>query len=155
MTFPLASPLLLGALIESGIPSKIAARDLKICQATVWRDKHRDLLDPEILAHANKTISDKMVLGATAAMDEFLDQVATGALTLSKPGALVKMASNALEAAGRYSALCGAQSFLKDTLAQYGVEPSHSVSRITLEQRVTVENNSATPQPVVMIMPKE
>jgi hypothetical protein len=148
-------PLAIKALAASGMkPLQIAAQ-LGVNRATVWRHRHDDLLDPALIQHASKTIADKMLLGATAAMDTFLDKAEEGQLNLCSPSALIKMSATALEASQAYAMACGANSFLKDTLSNYGVEQSHSVSRVTMEQRLTVEAAGVSTTTCSQTMPKK
>lgn len=139
------------ALAATGMSDTNIAATLQINRATAWRHKHKDLLDPELIAHATKTIADKMLLGATAAMDTFLDKAESNELRGCSPSALIKMSATAMDAARTYTASSGDRSFLGDTLSQYGVSTSHSVSRVTVE-RVTVDTkaSASTPQPVVV-----
>jgi hypothetical protein len=143
------------ALLQTGHGPSTVAKQLGISRATVWTLRHQALLDPALIQHASKTIADKMLLGATAAMDTFLDKAEEGQLNQCSPSALIKMSATALEASQAYAMACGANSFLKDTLSNYGVEQSHSVSRVTMEQRITVEAASASTTTCSQTMPKK
>lgn len=130
------------AMYENGQSTRDVAKSLHLSPATAWRLKHTAILDPEIVQHASKTIADKLLLSATAAVDTYLDKAQAGELTKERPKDLIRTATLALEGAGQYAALSGAKDMLANAFDTYGIQPSHSASRITLEQKVTVEKTN-------------
>jgi hypothetical protein len=130
------------ALAAMGKGDTEIARTLRMDRSTAWRLRHKELLQPELLDHAAKTLANKMILSATAALDSFLDKAEANELGDEPPGALIKMASTAMESASLYAAHSGTSSIVSDLAAQLGIVQSHSVSRMTLEQKITVESAS-------------
>lgn len=127
------------------------ARKLGLSPSTAWRLKHQHLLDPDLIQHVAKTIADKTLLCANAAVDTFLDQADNGELSKQTPIQLAKAASVLLQASGAYAALSGARDTFSAIVSEYGITPSHATSRVTVEQKITVESAThSTPEPHVL-----
>jgi hypothetical protein len=145
-----ANHLTAHALFQTGASIRSVAQTLGISPYSAWALKHRDLPDPSLVHHISKTISDKLLLAASSATDVILDKAMNDELKDEKPIELAKMASICLQSAGAYAALSGAKDTLGAIAAEFGIAPSHSASRVTLEQKITVESSQPrTPQPVV------
>ena len=138
-----ANAVAASALYERGYSSRQVAKELGLSPATAWRLKHQALADPELIRDATKSIANKMVLASTGAMDELLDRVETGKLNTERAVDLAKIASICLQSAGAYSALSGAKDLMSNLSESYGIQPSHSSSRMTFKQELSVES---TPQ---------
>src|SRR5215831_2765925 len=141
------------ALFDSGQNGTQIAQALGLSVGTVYRLRNQSLLDPDLIRHASKTVSDKLTLVASMAADEALQQSVTGQWAQMPAKDLVLMASKALEASGTYAALGGTNDPLAAIASAYAVEPAHAVSRITVTKQVTVE--SSAPQPVVIEHPSQ
>jgi hypothetical protein len=129
-------------MVQAGRTEREIVAAVGCVRSTVWKIKHQDLLDPELVDHASRTIANKLLLGATAAMDTYLDKATAGELNKEQPGRLIKMAATALDSYSTYAALSGAKDVLNNMLSDFGVQPSHSASRMTVEQKITVESAS-------------
>lgn len=125
------------ALYEQGASTTEVAKTLKISRASAWRLKHQALLEPGLIQHVSKTLADKALLSANAAIDAFLDQAETGALAKQAPVSLAKAASVLMQSAGAYAALSGAKDTLSSFVDEFGLTPSATSSRLTLTQQVT------------------
>lgn len=136
----LATQVTATALLAQGQSCIAVAKQLGVSRSTVWRLRHQDLLDPELVQHASKSLADKTLLGATAAIDTFLDQAQNGELSKCHPLQLAKAVSVLAQSSGAYAALTGAQDTFAKLAAEYGIEPSHSVSRLTVTKQVSIES---------------
>lgn len=139
------------AMYQAGSSTREVAKFLGVSPYTAWAFKHREVIDPTLVHHISKTISDKLLLAASSATDVILDKAMNDELKDEKPIELAKMASICLQSAGAYAALSGAKDTLGAIAAEFGISPSHSASRVTLEQKITVESTTHTPQPVVVV----
>ena len=137
-----ASLLTASAMYAAGSSSREVAKVLGVSPATAWRMKHQDILDPVLVQHASKTITDKMLLASTGAIDDLLERAVSGGFKEEKAVDLAKIASICLQSAGAYAAASGQGNTLGQLAAEFGIGSSHSVSRVTLEQKVTVESAS-------------
>ena len=130
------------AMFQMGSTVRQVAETLKISPYSAWSFKQREAVDPGLVQHLSKTITDKLLLAASSATDSILDKAMNGELKAEKPIELAKMASICLQSAGAYAALSGAKDTLGAIANEFGIGTSHSVSRVTLEQKVTVESAS-------------
>lgn len=140
----LANHLTAHALFETGVSIRSVAKQLNISPHTAWALKHRDIPDPSLIQHISKTISDKLLLAASSATDTILDKAMNDELKDERPIELAKMASICLQSAGAYAALSGAKDTMSAIAHEFGIQSSHSASRVTLEQKITVESASTT-----------
>lgn len=134
---PIANHLAVEALFAQGKNAREIAETLNISRSTVWRLRHQSLADPQLIQHVSKTLADKALLSANAAIDAFLDQAETGALAKQAPVSLAKAASVLMQSAGAYAALSGAKDTLSSFVDEFGLTPSATSSRLTLTQQVT------------------
>lgn len=144
---PTANLLAATALYEAGKSTREVAAALGIDKTTAWRLRHKTPLDPDLVKSCSKRVSDTLILTATMAAETALDRGFNGFEGVATKD-LVIMAGKALESAGNYAAATGQNSGLGDLLSAFGIERSHSVSRVTMTQSVSIEQ--ATPQPVVI-----
>lgn len=145
-----ANALVAQSLYEQGQSVRQVARHLGCSPATAWKYKHTALLDPDLIQHASKTISDKALLGATAAIDEILDQAETGQLKHSTPAALAKTASILMQSSQAYAAATGVRDTLASMMESFGLQPSHTASSLTVTQSVSVTVSGSAPAPRVV-----
>lgn len=145
---PEANALAAQALYEQGYSCSKVAKQLNVSRATAWRLKHSTLLDPSLIQHVSKTLADKALLGANAAVDTFLDKAENGELAHETPMALAKSASILMQSAGAYAALSGAKDTLSQFVDDFGLQPTHTASKLTITktQQVVVDlgNNETT-----------
>jgi hypothetical protein len=136
------------ALYDSGKNATEVASTLGISISTACRLRNQALLDPDLIKHASKTVSDKLTLVASLAADEALEAGITGKFKTIPAKDLTRIAATSLEAAGAHAAASGSNTGFGELSAVYGLEGSHSVSRVTLTKSITVEQSG--PQPVVV-----
>jgi len=136
------------ALFQTGASIRQVATTLGVSPYSAWAFKHRDNIDPALVQHISKSITDKLLLASSSAVDTILDQAMEGKLAQEKPIELAKIASICLQSAGAYAASCGSRDMLGSMMTEFGVVQSHSASRVTLEQKITVEQHTPAPQPV-------
>lgn len=147
---PVANHLAIEALFAQGKNAREIAETLGIHRSTVWRMRHQSLLDPSLIQHVSKTLADKALLGANAAVDTFLDKAENGELDKESPIALAKAASVLMQSAGAYAALSGAKDTLSQFVDDFGLAPTHTASKFTITktQQVVVDvarNESPAP----------
>ena len=139
MSLPESTSLVAASLFEQGWSGRKVAKELGISPASACALKHQALLDPSLIHHVSKHISNKLLLVSNGSADELLDRVADGKLKDVKAVDLAKMASIALQAATAYATVSGAKDTISALFSQYGIEPAHSVSKVTMKQEVSVE----------------
>ena len=139
---PTANRLAAQALFQAGQTCRQVAKTLGISAATAWQYKHAELLDPVLVQHVSKTLADKALLSANAAVDVFLDKAESGELAGESPIALAKAASVLMQSAGAYAALSGAKDTLASFVDDFGLSPSHTSSKVTLTKSVSIESNT-------------
>lgn len=128
------------AMYQTGASVRDVARALGVSPYSAWAFKQREVIDPTLVHHISKSISDKLLLAANSATETILDKAMDGELSKEKPIELAKIASICLQSAGAYAALSGAKDTLSAMAAEYGITGSHSASRVTMEQKITVES---------------
>lgn len=136
---PVANHLAAQALFQSGKSCREVAKTLGISPATAWQYKHAELLDPSLVQHVSKTLADKALLSANAAVDTFLDKAENGELAKESPIALAKAASVLMQSAGAYAALSGAKDTLSQFVDEFGLQPTHASSKLTVTKSLTIE----------------
>lgn len=149
---PEANRVAVQALYAQGKSTREIAQILGMDRSTAWRLRHQVNHDQETIQHASKSIADRLLLVASHATDTVLDKAESGELDELQPKQLVDMAANALRSAGEYAALSGAKDLMTSIMSDYGIESSHSSSRLTLTKQLTIEQ---TPQPVVIEATKQ
>lgn len=138
---PVANHLAVEALFAAGKTARQIAETLGMDRSTVWRMRHASLVDPALIQHVSKSLADKALLGANAAVDEFLDKAENGDLANESPIALAKAASVLMQSAGAYAALSGAKDTLSQFVDEFGLAPTHTASKLTLTKTITVEQS--------------
>jgi transcriptional regulator with XRE-family HTH domain len=138
---PVANHLAVEALFAAGKTARQIAETLGMDRSTVWRMRHASLVDPALIQHVSKSLADKALLGANAAVDEFLDKAENGDLANESPIALAKAASVLMQSAGAYAALSGAKDTLSQFVDEFGLAPTHTASKLTLTKTVTIEQS--------------
>lgn len=135
------------SFFAQGLSIRQVANKLGISSSSAWKLKSDDRVDPDAFHLVSKTLANKLLLASSGATDALLDQIEEGKLAEEKPIELAKIASITAQAAGAYSMQSGAADTLSQLMTHYGLEPSQSVSRVTVTQQIAVES---TPQPVVV-----
>jgi hypothetical protein len=138
---PVANHLAVESLFAAGKTARQIAETLGMNRSTVWRMRHASLVDPALIQHVSKSLADKALLGANAAVDEFLDKAEAGELANESPIALAKAASVLMQSAGAYAALSGAKDTLSQFVDEFGLAPTHTASKLTLTKTITVEQS--------------
>lgn len=135
------------ALFQTGASIRSVAKTLGVSPYSAWTFKHQDHPAPELVHSVSTTLADRMTLASSAAVDVLLDKALDGKLDEERAIDLAKMSSILAQSAGAYAALSGAKDTMSAMFSEFGISQSHSASRVTLEQKITVES---TPQPVVV-----
>jgi len=131
---------LIKAMLANGDSIAHIARELDLNRQSVAKYRHSDLLDPDYLDHIDKTLASKAKVAADAMISTILDQAESGELAKAAPTSLAKGAAVMIQSASALTALKGATDTISDLLQNYGVQASHSVSRLTMEKKVTVDS---------------
>ena len=140
------------AMYEAGHSTRQVAKALHISPASAWRLKQQGNIDPALVGHVSKQLSDRMTLASSAAVDVLLDKAIDGSLKKAKPVDLAKIGSILAQSASAYANLSGGRDMMGTLFAEFNIQPSHSASRMTVEQKITVENNPIPP--VIEVNPK-
>ena len=139
------------ALFQAGKSTREVAAELRISPYSAWALKHKDNVDPESVQQCSKTLADRHTLAASLAIDTVIAQGLDGKFEDMDPLRLAQLSATVLKAAGEYNLSTGAKDLMSSFMNDYGLEASHSVSRITVTKSVSLESEgSQTPQPVVI-----
>lgn len=142
-------------LLLAGEPKLKIARMLKISAHSV-RAVARGLDRPDYaaLSGGQPTPVDMAASSKTGVPDtlrekamQAVDAITPEKLGKASPQSCAIVADRLLNRAEAIEGRTNSLDALGQFFGQYGVTPSHSVSRVTLEQRVTVESATLTPQP--------
>ena len=148
---PQANLLAARALFETGKTVREVAAELSVSPATAWRLKHSDAVSSDDVHQCSKTLADRHTFAASLAIDTVIEQGLNGEFSKLHPLDLAKLSSTVLQAAGNYNLATGAKDLFSSLVSDYGIEASHSVSRITVTKSVSLDTSaSSTPQPVVI-----
>jgi hypothetical protein len=137
-----STKLVAASLFDSGASVRKVAQTLDISRATAASLRHTELLDPALIHHVSRHLSTKQLLVSDGATNELLDKALNGELKNEKPIELAKIASIMAQSSVAYASVCGARDTLGALASQYGLESSHSVSKVTVTQAVSIETTS-------------
>ena len=136
---PASTQALACSMLDEGQTVRNVAHQLSISSASAGRLRHQALLDPDLIHHANKHLSNKLLLVSNGATDELLDKALNGELKKEKAIELAKIASITAQASVAFATVSGGKDTLSGFMAAIGVEQSHSVSKVTMTQQISVE----------------